>query len=145
MLFPRAPGSKIQEHGETTSVHTSTRGACPLRLHIPAVGEVSGGGGGLFDGVADQGAEPLGRAAAPGGAVALAEELEAGGAPPAREVAQAPVRLDLEADFAGVVLLRQQEPLVAALDVALEGVVAEAEVGAVAVRLLPHAVDPAAG
>src|SRR5689334_21335616 len=58
--------------------------------------------------------------------VVAAQHREAGPAPPVGKVARSPARLDAERDVAGG-MARQREPLDAALDVALERVVAECE------------------
>src|SRR4051794_23893191 len=85
-------------------------------------------------------AQSLRRTTAPEAAVVLADELETDLAPEVGEVAEAPVGLDLEVDAPGGMVLGEQEPLETLLDVPLQGVVAEPEIGRVVLILLADAV-----
>src|SRR5690606_33138628 len=79
--------------------------------------------------------EPGLRPVVPLALVVRRQDMEPRTAPPVREIAGQPRRLDPEPDPAGLVLLGQPEPLGAALDVPLPGVVAEPEHRPVLVRL----------
>src|SRR5690606_31288989 len=70
--------------------------------------------------------------------VARRQEDEPGPAPPVRKIAGSPSGTDREPDLAALVLLRQDEPLRAPLDVTIQRVIAEAVLGDTARRLRLH-------
>ena len=93
---------------------------------------------------AEHRAHPRVGAAEPDRAIATGQQREARSRPRARELSALPARGDREADRARRVILPYEEPLLAALDVALERVVAKAEDALVLGALVPHLAHPRA-
>src|SRR5581483_325814 len=89
----------------------------------------------------DRLAQVLVREAVPGALVPAPQQVEAQAGPPVGELARAPVRLDVKGDLAGPVVLLEDEPLPAGLDVSSQRLEAEAEHAVPLVSLVTDGAD----